>query len=464
MSLKIRELFVAVRERGSRAGVALVLLAGCLVGAGFAGSSQPAAAQPAPTCAEDPYGLVPPDSDWPDPGEETQTYVAGAVTLDLTWEKVGDGSPGNPIEWGAISWTTPTALPGNLDTEPYVSISYRSNFDGQWYAAGNGKYDAAGTASTPRMRGIRVCDIDIGHFLMRNVNGPTTAVTGFDILFDSDYWMTAYVAMGDEWSFPVPPAQAGPYRVYVYTPLSEAGKWIITASCTSDAGGGTIPMGQEFALHDNETVTCTANYQAAGTVVVEKVVSTADAPAASFEFQPSWGANFQLAAGGSASSLVPAGTASVAEVSLPLGWAVTGATCDDGSSPAAIDLAAGETVTCTFTNAFTRPVLCFDRLATIVGTPGADVLVGTPGADVIHGRGGDDVIRGLGGDDLICGGPGDDVVTGGPGDDHIRGGLGADRLRGALGDDRLVGGEDTDRGNGGLGTDLCATETRVACE
>ena len=462
MSLRIRKVCVAAFERGPRVGVALVLLVACLVGAGLATSSQPAAAQPAPTCAEDPYGA--PGSDWPEPGEETQTYVAGDVTVDLTWEKVGDGSPGNPFEFGAISFTTPTALPGNLDTEPYVSISYLSNLDGQWYAAGNGYFKTAGGASTPKIRGIRVCDIDIGHLLMRNVNGPTTAVTGFQINFDSHYWQMAYVAMGDEWSFPVPPAQAGLYRVYVYTPSSEAGKWIITGTCTTDAGGGTWPTGQDFTLHDNETVTCTAVYQPAGTIVVEKVVSPASAPTASFEFQPSWGPNFHLAAGGSTTFLVPAGTPSVGEVSLPLGWGVTGATCDDGSSPAAIALAAGETVTCTFTNAYSKPMLCFDRLATIVGTPGADVLVGTPGADVIHGRGGDDVIRGLGGDDLICGGPGDDVATGGPGDDHLRGGLGADRLRGALGNDRLVGGEDTDVGNGGVGTDLSATETRVACE
>ena len=165
-------------------------------------------------------------------------------------------------------------------------------------------------------------------------------------------------------------------------------------------------------------------------------------------------------------------TYTVTESSYP-DWNLSNIACIDPSGnsfsdipapSATINLSAGETVTCTFTNAYSKPALCFDRLATIVGTPGADVLVGTPGADVIHGRGGDDVIRGLGGDDLICGGPGDDVATGGPGDDHIRGGLGADRLRGALGNDRLVGGEGTDRGIGGLGTDRCATETRVACE
>ena len=35
---------------------------------------------------------------------------------------------------------------------------------------------------------------------------------------------------------------------------------------------------------------------------------------------------------------------------VPTGWDLTSATCDDGSDPASIGLAAGETVTCTFNN------------------------------------------------------------------------------------------------------------------
>jgi hypothetical protein len=37
-------------------------------------------------------------------------------------------------------------------------------------------------------------------------------------------------------------------------------------------------------------------------------------------------------------------------VNLPAGWALTAAACSDGSDPSAIDLAAGEVVTCTFSN------------------------------------------------------------------------------------------------------------------
>jgi Ca2+-binding RTX toxin-like protein len=65
------------------------------------------------------------------------------------------------------------------------------------------------------------------------------------------------------------------------------------------------------------------------------------------------------------------------------------------------------------------PVTCQGLTATIVGTPGPDVIYGTPGRDIIQGGGGNDVIRGLEGDDELCGGPGRDVLYGGPGDDRL---------------------------------------------
>ncbi|MDX6317945.1 MAG: hypothetical protein QOD35_1345 [Nocardioidaceae bacterium] len=103
---------------------------------------------------------------------------------------------------------------------------------------------------------------------------------------------------------------------------------------------------------------------------------------------------------------------------------------------------------------------CFGKVATIVGTRGADRISGTPGADVIAGNGGRDQIFGRGGADLICdrnpeaarlhGGSGDDrilgsgAMAGGPGDDLLtsprrvslpafRGGSGDDVLRSRAG-------------------------------
>lgn len=91
--------------------------------------------------------------------------------------------------------------------------------------------------------------------------------------------------------------------------------------------------------------------------------------------------------------------------------------------------------------------------ATIVGTPGANVLRGTGGKDVIQARAGDDVIRARGGKDLICAGGGDDTARGGGGDDRVIGAGGDDVLGGQGGDDVLKGGRGRDLLKGGGGDD-----------
>ena len=91
-----------------------------------------------------------------------------------------------------------------------------------------------------------------------------------------------------------------------------------------------------------------------GRIIVKKIALPDGAPAQSFSFDPSWGADFALSNGESADSgLLPTGVYSVAEMMpLPAGWSPTGASCDDGSSPNAIGLSGGEVVTCTFTNTY----------------------------------------------------------------------------------------------------------------
>jgi Ca2+-binding RTX toxin-like protein len=121
---------------------------------------------------------------------------------------------------------------------------------------------------------------------------------------------------------------------------------------------------------------------------------------------------------------------------------------------------------------------CTREDATIVGTPGDDVIEGTDDRDVILGLGGDDRIV-AGGEtyseyhyDLICGGPGNDVlighqepngkyleteaiVEGGRGNDRLLGGIqldggrGNDELRGEEGKDTLYGGPGNDVIDGG---------------
>jgi uncharacterized repeat protein (TIGR01451 family) len=114
---------------------------------------------------------------------------------------------------------------------------------------------------------------------------------------------------------------------------------------------------------------------------------------------------------------------------------------------------------------------CGGRAATIIGTPGDDVITGTDQRDVVAALGGDDQVNALGGKDAICGKSGDDLLKGkadadlikggggrdtgkgGGGDDIIRGGPKPDRLRGGSGDDLLAGGGGNDNCRGGPGTD-----------
>jgi uncharacterized repeat protein (TIGR01451 family) len=96
---------------------------------------------------------------------------------------------------------------------------------------------------------------------------------------------------------------------------------------------------------------------------------------------------------------------------------------------------------------------CAGHQATILGTPGDDLLTGTAHSDVIVGRAGNDRIFGLGGSDVICARGGFDLVKGGAQSDKILGGSAADRLFGNAGGDQLFGQRGRDRLHGGRGPD-----------
>jgi len=97
---------------------------------------------------------------------------------------------------------------------------------------------------------------------------------------------------------------------------------------------------------------------------------------------------------------------------------------------------------------------CDGKHATIVGTPGNDVIVGKKASDVIYGGGGNDKISGgPNGNDTICGGPGDDSIHGGRGFDKLFGEEGNDKLDGETGSDHLDGGVGNDELSGAQGKD-----------
>ena len=108
-----------------------------------------------------------------------------------------------------------------------------------------------------------------------------------------------------------------------------------------------------ISLQAGETVTCVFTNEKDANIIVIKQ-TTPDGAAQVFDFSASWdgGADpdFSLSDGQSNDSgdLDP-GIYSVSE-NVPTGWSLTGATCSGQSPIGAIDLQAGETVTCVFEN------------------------------------------------------------------------------------------------------------------
>src|SRR5262249_47760885 len=101
---------------------------------------------------------------------------------------------------------------------------------------------------------------------------------------------------------------------------------------------------------------CTFNYVKRGKVRVD-VVTTPSGDPQSFNFtvtggpSPSLNASFSLtdASAPYDSGAVRPGTYAAGPSSVPSDWDLSSATCDDGSAPASVGVAPGETVTCPFT-------------------------------------------------------------------------------------------------------------------
>ena len=129
------------------------------------------------------------------------------------------------------------------------------------------------------------------------------------------------------------------------------GGWDLTSATCSD---GSDPA--SIGLDPGEDVTCTFTNTQRGTIVVDKITDPSGS-AQSFDFNLSGGPDalnqgFSLTDGATpfdSGFIRPGADYAVAET-VPDGWSLDSATCDDGSDPAAIDLAPGETVTCEFTN------------------------------------------------------------------------------------------------------------------
>jgi hypothetical protein len=138
--------------------------------------------------------------------------------------------------------------------------------------------------------------------------------------------------------------------------LADEGHYVVTeteqAGYVSDGGKGDCDFTVDFPGDADKAFTCTFTNTKLGSITIEKITSPDPDPTdTSFEFTRDFGTSpVSLKNGGSDKvSDLAAGTYKVEE-NTPAGWTLSTAVCDDGSDPAAIDLAAGEDVICTFTN------------------------------------------------------------------------------------------------------------------
>ena len=143
---------------------------------------------------------------------------------------------------------------------------------------------------------------------------------------------------------------------YSSTEMVPAG-WDLTnifcddANSSGDEGTATA----SFNVEPGETVTCTFTDVKRGTIIIDKVTEPVLDPQV-FAFTLSGGPdginqvfNLTDAATPHDSGLQKPGMYNAAEA-VPEGWDLTSATCSDDIDPGCINLQAGETVTCTFTN------------------------------------------------------------------------------------------------------------------
>ena len=108
------------------------------------------------------------------------------------------------------------------------------------------------------------------------------------------------------------------------------------------------PTAQATPVATSTPVATATTEPANGRIIVRKETIPAG-DSQSFTFTSSFAGSFQLAHNGQKSTDLVPGTYSVSET-VPAGWTQASAVCNDGSSPGAINLAQGETVTCTFVN------------------------------------------------------------------------------------------------------------------
>jgi uncharacterized repeat protein (TIGR01451 family) len=139
-----------------------------------------------------------------------------------------------------------------------------------------------------------------------------------------------------------------PYSTYRLREVVPAGWMQKSATCINQ------PSPDSFTPSEGETINCTFVNVKLGTIIVRVLTTPTDDFSTTFPFTAGGlsPATFTLINGQTQEfdNLVPGKPYNLTQ-NVPAEWAQMSASCSDGSSPTNIDVSAGETVTCTFSNA-----------------------------------------------------------------------------------------------------------------
>ena len=149
---------------------------------------------------------------------------------------------------------------------------------------------------------------------------------------------------------------------FAYTPTNSNQQFVI-----GDRFGDwfNTPYQNQSGMNDNQgslNLNVYSCIDAPGNIIIEKQ-TLPNGSGQTFTFSSSYDNDGFILSDGQTndSGSISSGTYSVSE-SLPSGWTQESVTCTDGSSPSSIELAPGETVTCTFTNTATPVTIIASKI------------------------------------------------------------------------------------------------------
>ncbi|WP_181918329.1 MULTISPECIES: ice-binding family protein [unclassified Wenzhouxiangella] len=258
----------------------------------------------------------------------------GACTDNVFWTPTG----GTTI--GANSAFVGTVFRGTADGLS-ITLGDSASLEGRALAFGSTVTTANNAIAVPS-----ACDqqqTGTGTIIVEKQTNPQGSTQGFSFTGDA----LGVIADGEQ--IVVDNLAAGNYSATEAVPED----WELTdIVCNdTDSSGDLGTATADFVLDAGETVTCafvnTELTATDGTITILKQADPSDT-GESFDFSGDLG-SFSLMHGEFIVETRPPGTYAVSET-VPADWQLDSATCDNGSSPDAIALEAGESVTCTFSN------------------------------------------------------------------------------------------------------------------